>query len=324
MLRSAWTACRDAGALVVSLPTLWGAYIAQALGIPCIYALMQPLSRTAAFQCSLLPFQLPNWPALNRLSYFLVEQAVWLPWRGLLNDWLRSELRLRPPAISGPLSRLYENGATVLYAVSPSVISRPMDWPVNHRLTGFWFLEPATDWRPPARLVDFLAAGPAPLYFGFGSGGLRDPQVAQEAILRALEGSPFRALIHLPSQPSGALDPRRVYFTGDVPHTWLFPRCAGAVHHGGAGTTAAALRAGIPSLVVPQASDQFFWGRRVRSLGAGPEPIPQPALDELRLTGGLRRLADDPALGVNARRLSAAIQKEDGVRAAAAQIRDLL
>ncbi len=325
MLHSAWKACQGARALVVSLPTLWGAYIAEALGIPCIYALMQPLSRTAAFPCSLLPVRLPNWPALNRFSYFLIEQALWLPWRGLLNQWLRTELHLPSSKLFSPTSRLYEKGTAVLYAISPSVIPHPVDWPVNHQLTGYWFLDPGPIWRPPADLVDFLASGLPPLYFGFGSGGLRRQQACEEAIVQALERSSFRAVIHFPPQiVHQTSDTRRFYITSDIPHSWLFPHCAGAIHHGGAGTIAAALRAGIPSLVVPQAADQFFWASRVQSLHAGPDPIPQHLLNVDNLSAGLSRFADEPALAENARRLSAAIQSENGVQEAVSWIRDFL
>jgi sterol 3beta-glucosyltransferase len=325
MLHSAWEACQGAGALVVSLPTLWGAYIAKALGIPYLFALLQPLSRTAAFQCSLFPVSLPDWAPLNRISYFLVEQAIWLPWRRLLNQWLRSELHLPPAPFTGPASRLYEKGVFVLHAISPSIVPRPKDWPTNHRLTGFWTLDPAPAWQPPADLVDFLAAGPAPLYFGFGSGGLHRQQAAVEAILQALDHTSSRAVIQLPPELfPHSLDTRRVTFSDNIPHTWLFPYCAGAVHHGGAGTTAAALRAGIPSLIVPQASDQFFWARRVQSLGAGPVPIPQYALDGSKLTAGLRWLSDDLNLTENARRLAAAIQREGGARETAAFIENHL
>ncbi len=325
MLHSAWKACQGARAVVVSLPTLWGVYIAEALDIPCINALMQPLSRTAAFPCSLLPFRLPNWPVLNSLSYFWVEQALWLPWRGLLKQWLRTELHLPPSKLFSPTSRLYEKGATVLYAISPSVIPRPVDWPVNHQLTGYWFLDPNPTFHPPAELVDFLAAGPPPLYFGFGSGGLRRQQACEEAIVQALERSAFRAVIHFPPQTAHQTsDTRRFFITGDIPHSWLFPQCAGAVHHGGAGTIAAALRAGIPSLVVPQAADQFFWASRVQSLKAGPDPIPQHLLDVNNLSAGLSHFADEPALAENARRLSAAIQLENGVQEAVSRIRDFL
>ena len=321
MLRSAWTVCQGAGAVLVGLPTLWGAYIAEALGIPCIYALMQPFSRTAAFPCSLLPIQAPNWPPLNRFSYILVEQAIWLPWRGLIKQWLRSEVHFSPATFSTPAAGLYEKQAYVVYAFSPHIVPRPSDWPVTHRLTGFWFIDPPPAWRPTPDLEQFLAPGQPPVYIGFGSTGLRRKQAAIAAITRALEHTHVRAVIDLPRVDfPDSFDTRRVFFACGTPHSWLFARCSSAVHHGGAGTTAAALRAGIPSLVVPLAADQFFWANRVHSLGAGPQPIPQRSLDGAKLAAGLDQLVGVPALADQARHLSAAIQGENGARQAAAII----
>lgn len=321
MLRSAWIVCQGAGAVVVGLPTLWGAYISEALGIPGIYALMQPFSRTAAFPCSLLPAHLPNWPPLNRFSYFLFEQAIWLPWRSLIKQWLRSELRFSPAAFSTPAAGLYEKKALVLYAFSPHIVPRPSDWPFTHRLTGFWFLDPPPSWRPPPDLEQFLASGQAPLYIGFGSTGLRRKQTVITAVTQALNQVPVRAVIDLPCADfPESFDTRRAFFASGTPHSWLFARCSGAVHHGGAGTTAAALCAGIPSLVIPLAADQFFWADRVHSLGAGPLPVPQRSLDGAKLAAGLEQLAGVPALANQALHLGAAIQDEDGARQAAAII----
>ena len=322
MLRSAWKACQNAEAVVVGLPTLWGAYIAEALGIPCIHALMQPFSRTSALQCSLLPIRLPNWSPLNRFSYFLIELAVWLPWRTILIHWMQNELHLPRVSMKSPALKLYEKDAVVLYAISPHVVPRPTDWPAKHRMTGFWFLDPPSYWQPPAALVDFLSKGKPPFYIGFGSAGPRRQQAAVTAICQALEQTDIRAVIHLsPEIFPRSLDTRRIFFVGDVPHTWLFSRCAGAIHQGGAGTTAAALYSGIPSLVVPHAVDQFFWASRVNALGAGPEPIPQRSLSGENLLAGLQKLAGYPSLAENARSLSADIHCEGGARQAAALIK---
>ncbi len=325
MLRSAWTVCQGAGSVVIGLPTLWGAYIAEALDIPCIYALMQPFSRTAAFPCSLLPARLPNWPPLNRFSYFLVEQAIWLPWRGLIKQWLRSEVRFSPASFSGPAAGLYKKQAHVLYAFSPHIVPRPSDWPDTHRLAGFWFLDPPLAWRPPSDLEQFLVSGEVPFYIGFGSTGLRRKQAAIAVITQALNQISVRAVIDLPRADfPDSFDTRAVFFARNTPHSWLFARCAGAVHHGGAGTTAAALRAGIPSLVVPLAADQFFWANRVYSLGAGPQPILQRSLDGSKLAAGLEQLVGDPSLADQARHLGALIHDESGARQAAALINNYL
>ena len=99
----------------------------------------------------------------------------------------------------------------------------------------------------------------------------------------------------------------------DVPHEWLFPRMAAVVHHGGAGTTGAGLRAGVPSVLTPLGFDQPFWGRRVVALGVGPEPVSRRALTTERLAAAIRRAVTDHAMRERAARLGERISAENGV-----------
>ncbi len=325
MLDEAARACRDVAALVVGLPTLWGAHLAEALNIPCVYAFLQPFSRTAAFASALMPLDLPHWAPLNRASHTWVEQAVWQPWRGVIQAWRNDCLGLPPAPFWGIADRLYAQNASVLYAYSASVVPSPPDWPAHHRPTGFWFLDPPAGWAPPPDLAQFLAGGPPPVYLGFGSVGVRDQATAANLILEALRQSDLRAVVNLPPAAFTApLPAGQVHLLSDTPHTWLFPRCAALVHHGGAGTTAAGLRAGVPALVTPLATDQFFWGSRVAALGAGPKPLPQRALTAGRLAQGLLQLTQDSALQRGANELGTKIRAEMGVPAAVAALRDLL
>ena len=317
MLAEAAQACRTAAALVVGLPTLWGAHLAEALNIPCTYAFLQPFSRTAAFSSALLPFALPNWAPLNRASHTWVEQAIWQPWRGLIQAWRRDRLSLPPAPFWGIADRLYATETVVLNAFSALVVPPPPDWPVRHRPTGFWQLDPPDGWTPAPELAQFLAAGPPPVYIGFGSPGLRQQAATAGLILDALRQSGLRAVVNLP--PGAFVTPPpadRVFLISETPHAWLFARCAALVHHGGAGTTAAGLRAGRPAVVIPMATDQFFWGGRVQALGVGPPPLPQRALTAERLAQGLLQAAQNSALQRRAAELGTAIRAEQGVAAA--------
>jgi len=325
MLDEAALACRDAAALVVGLPTLWGAHLAEALHVPCVYAFLQPISRSAAFASALLPFNLPHWAPLNRASHTWVEQAVWQPWRDIIQNWRRNRLGLPPAPFWGITDRLYARDASVLYAFSPQVVPPPPDWPAHHRPTGFWFLDPPAGWAPPPELAQFLAAGPPPVYIGFGSPGLRQQTAAAGMVVEALRQSGLRALVNLPSGAFAAAPPAaQVLLLSKIPHAWLFARCAALAHHGGAGTTAAGLRAGVPALVIPLATDQFFWGSRVQALGIGPKPLPQRALTTQRLAQGLLQAAQDSAMQRAAGELGAKIRAEDGLAAAIARVRSLL
>ena len=135
--------------------------------------------------------------------------------------------------------------------------------------------------------------------------------------LRAVAALPAAAF---PAQAGGL----PIFPLGDVPHAWLFPRCAALAHHGGAGTTAAGLRAGLPTLVLPRATDQFFWARRVYTLGCGPRPLAQRSLSATALARALQDLAASPAYAHRARQLGAALGQEHGAAAAARLIAEKL
>ncbi len=167
----------------------------------------------------------------------------------------------------------------VIYGFSPSVVQKPPDWGDHVEITGYWFLDRQPGWQPPADLADFLAAGAPPVYIGFGSMSTRKPQETTELVLRALSRDRQRGLLLTGWGGLSEIDlPDYVFKIEFAPHDWLFPQMAAVVHHGGAGTTAAGLRAGIPTIIVPHFIDQPFWGQRVADLGAGPQPIPRRQL----------------------------------------------
>jgi UDP:flavonoid glycosyltransferase YjiC (YdhE family) len=281
--------------------------------------MLQPFSRTRAFRSALLPpGLLPDWPALNRLSYFLIEQAVWQPWRIVINQWRQKQLGLTAAPLFGIADRLYAPNALLLTAASPRVVPPPPDWPPTHHLTGFWFLDPPPAWQPPSDLVDFLQAGPSPVYVGFGSPGPRQQASAAEIILQSARSTGMRMATALPAAafPPDALG-KQIFPLEDMPHSWLFPRCAALVHHGGAGTTAAGFRAGVPAVVIPRATDQFFWGQRVHTLGCGPRPLAQHTLNAENLAHALQQTLTDATMAGRARSLGNLICEEKGVENAA-------
>jgi sterol 3beta-glucosyltransferase len=197
--------------------------------------------------------------------------------------------------------------------MSPHVVP-PID-DANVSTTGYWFLDERAD--PPAELDRFLAAGDAPVYVGFGSMSSSDPAATLRMIVAATERAGRRAVIGRGWSGAAALDlPRTVYMLDAAPHQWLFPRMAALVHHGGAGTTAAGLAAGKPTLIVPHRADQPYWGRRVAALGVGVAPLPRRKLSLDTLAERLERLLGDRSIQAKAAALGEQIRAERGVEAA--------
>jgi UDP:flavonoid glycosyltransferase YjiC (YdhE family) len=213
----------------------------------------------------------------------------------------------------------------VLYGYSRHVWPPPGGWDATNHVTGYWFLDAHADWLPPQDLLEFLDAGDPPVYVGFGSMGNRNPAEAAEITLQALQRAGQRGVL---AAGWGGLSPAElpesVYMTSSIPHNWLFPRMAAVVHHGGAGTTAAGLRAGIPSIVVPFMGDQPCWGQRVAALGVGPRPIPRRKLTVEALAAAIGQAIHDSQMRQRARQLGENIRDEHGVANAVAIVRKLL
>ncbi len=198
------------------------------------------------------------------------------------------------------------------------MVPTPPEWRGRAELTGYWFLDRSADWQPPAQLEAFLRDGTPAVYAGFGSMTMKNPDVALDAIVTAVERVDCRAVI---SAGWAGLQPQRISncidATNDMPHDWLFPRMASIVHHGGAGTSAAALRAGRPSVVIPFFSDQPFWGRWLERIGATAKPLPIKRLSADELAKAIDLTLTSRTLREAAEGLGTRIRQEDGVARAA-------
>jgi UDP:flavonoid glycosyltransferase YjiC (YdhE family) len=211
-----------------------------------------------------------------------------------------------------PLGELETNGTLELRAYSPSVVSCTGAASPSRTTTGYWFLETPLDPEPTEELLRFMDQGAPPVCVGFGSMGTADPAAMRELVVQALDGR--RGVLVGDLHSYGATElPGSVIAVGAVDHGWLFERCAAAVHHGGAGTTAAALRAGVPSVIVPHMLDQRAWAQRLHELGASPVPIPRRKLSVQRLREGIAAAADDPRFIRRTAELRAQIADENGI-----------
>ncbi len=306
--------------IITGMAGLGGIFsIADRYNIPVIQAYVVPFAPTQEFATPLVP-SLPFGKILNPLSYHVMHQMFWQGTKSVDIE-VRKLLGLPKPPFWGPFGSLARRQMPTLYGYSRHVLPRPQDWRPEYHVTGYWFLDEATGWQPPADLVDFLDAGEAPVYIGFGSMGSRNPAEAGRIALDALERSGRRGVL---ASGWGGLKPASVpdtvHLISSLPHSWLFPRMAAVVHHGGAGTTAAGLRAGIPSVITPFGMDQPFWGRRLADLGVGPQPIPRKRLTDERLADAITEAVTDPAIRRRARELGEKIRNEDGIANAVAQI----
>ncbi|MFG2018394.1 glycosyltransferase [Actinomadura geliboluensis] len=310
--------CSDAckGADLILGPTLGflPRHIGEHLGVPWALIHFQPSEPTGAFPHPFVPQARMLGPWGRRASFRAVDEIAWQLSRPFINPWRDASLGL--PRL--PLRGRRPDGP-VLACFSPAVVPRPADWGPGVHLTGYWFLD-EPEWEPPAELAEFLAAGPAPVYVGFGSMVPKDSAMTDLTVRTALKLAGVRGIV----QGDPATSDEHVLAVRDVPHAWLFPRMAAVVHHGGAGTTAAGLRAGVPTVVCPFFGDQPYWGERVAALGAGPRPLPFRAMTVPRLAAKVRRAVQDPDVADRADDLGRRIRAEDGVGRAREVIDTLL
>ena len=312
--QDAWHAAQGAEAIIYKYSWITGYSIAQKLGVPCAAAMLFPLTPTRAFPSFLIGSGIDRGPLLNRLTWSLSEQVVWQLLRPD-DTKLRRELGLHPLPFFGPYARQQREDMPVFYAYSPAVLPRPADWSERIQVTGYWSLDPPPGWQPPADLLHFLQAGPPPISIGFGSMASRDAEATLDLILKALELSGQRGVLLSGWAGLGKTHalPESVFSAESLPHSWLFPQMAAVVHHGGAGTTGAGLRSGVPSILIPVAADQPSWARQVYALGAAPAPLPFQTLTAERLAEAIHEAVTNPAMRLRATELSKQIQAEDGV-----------
>jgi sterol 3beta-glucosyltransferase len=315
LMEGARRACQGVDAVVFSTLGMGAYHIAEKLGIPCFWALPFPFfCRTRSLPNLAFP-RLPLGSIYNLGTHILVEQFAQQTTGRSINRWRRERLNLSPVSLfKWPYRELQGQPVPMFFCYSPAIVPKPSDWGDHVHVTGYWFLDHSPDWCPPSALVDFLGAGPAPVYIGFGSMSSRDPKTTAQIVLGALKESGQRAVIATGWGGMSSIDlPGDVFKIKAVPHTWLFPRMAAVVHHGGAGTTAAGLRAGVPSVIVPYFGDQSFWGRQVERLGVGPKPVPRKEMAAQRLGAAITAAVVDKDIRERAARLGERIRAEDGV-----------
>lgn len=284
-----------------------------------------PLNPTREFAFVGAP-PIPTWfpfpQGYNRFSYTLVQRVQWMAMGGGRNEIAAKHLGLPKSKFKDFQAALAVTPALTL--VSKHLVQRPADWASHFQVTGYLF-DDDPDWKPPQELSDFLAAGDAPVYIGFGSMPDSKPQATTHLMMEAVQRSGKRAVILTGWAGLGAEDvPANIHMLKYAPHSWLFPRMAAVVHHGGAGTTAAGFRAGVPTVIVPHNADQPYWGRRANQLGVGTAPIPRKKLSVENLSAAIHQATSDRAMQDRAAELGRKIASEDGLSEAVKAVSEFL
>jgi sterol 3beta-glucosyltransferase len=293
---------------------------AEALGLPCLGTYLAPAVPTEEFALPGLPQSGDAGPAANLASGRELLAGAGSLYAGILPR-LRGRLGLPPGRVGG------SDGAEgtvwpVCHGFSPLVVPRPADWPSGAEVSGYWWPARPEGWQPPPGLVDFLAAGPPPVFIGFGSMAPGQGEQLSQVIAEAVTRAGVRAVVQAGwAGLTGTGE--QILAVGDLPHDWLFPQVAAVVHHAGAGTTGAGLRAGVPAVPVPVLADQPFWAHRLRDLGVAPEPVYFAKLTAEALGGAMRECLGEPGYRERAISLARRIAAEDGAAAVLARIERL-
>jgi sterol 3beta-glucosyltransferase len=286
-----------------------GHTIAEGLSLPYLDLPLQPLAPTREFGPPMLGVRSLG-AVGNRIAGHGMGLAVEQVFAGALPALRR---RLGLPRMSAASAwRAWERQARpVLHGFSELVVPRPGDWRPGLTVAGYWWPYDG-EARLPSELRDFLDAGPPPVFVGLGSATVPDPERLSTAVVRALRRAGLRGVIQrgwAGLEACGA----DLLTVDEVPHAALFPRMAAVVHHAGAGTTAAGVRAGVPAVPVPVQFDEGFWSARLVALGVAPRALPLRRLTADALASALTRATRDPAFARRAAELGARVREEDGV-----------
>ena len=305
-----------ADVIIANPPSFAHIHCAEKLGIPVHLMFTMPWSPTHVFPHPLANIKSTDTdPSLsNLISYSLVEGLTWQGLGRVINNFRRENLRLEPVSLLYAPNLLNRLEIPYTYCWSPALIPKPNDWGNHISIAGFYFLSLASSFTPDPDLMKFLNSGPPPVYIGFGSIVVDDPDAMTNMIFQAVKKAGVRALV---SKGWGGLGkeglvvPDEIFMLGNIPHDWLFKRVSCVVHHGGAGTTAAGIALGCPTVVVPFFGDQPFWGAMVARAGAGPHPVAYKKLTADILAAQITE-ALKPATKDQAATLAASIAQEKG------------
>lgn len=325
MLEDLWAGASDADAIIYH-PKAFGGYdIAEKLNVPVFIAHPVPaFIPTGEFPNPIVPVSTSLGAWGNKQTY-AVNQWQTAPYLNLINKWREHVLHLPKRSVRTNILHIHHKPIPVLIGCSPSVVRSPADWVHPHHMSGFWFLDEQPDWNPPSELDLFLKSGKPPVCIGFSSMPLNEPERVKGMMVEALRRTGERGIMIAGwgnmKVESATED---LYFIDSVPHSWLFPRTSAVLHHGGAGTTAAALKAGKPMVVCPFTGDQPYWARTMHRIGVAPAPLPGKKMTAASVAEAIQMAVNTPFFREKAEKIGQAIERENGVQQTVSYIENYL
>ncbi len=313
MVADMYAACIGSDLIIYHPGCTIGYFAAKEMGIPAIMASPFPMHKTTEYLSVVMYGKAKHNKRNLTLSYKMIQTMLWIASKSSLKSFWKKEKGSLPQDFHCPFERVSANYPAVV-SCSNYVFPRPRDWNENIHQNGYWFVEEQTDYIPSKDLMEFLSNGDKPIYIGFGSmTALGNYEELLQIVVEGLKKAGKRGVVSgLRGEESL---PDNIYAIGSVPHSWLFPQMAAVCHHGGAGTSAAGFRAGVPSVIVPFSNDQFAWAHRAYDLKVGAFPIYKKDLAADKLAEGIAYALRDDIVR-NAKKLGENIAKENGVKAA--------
>ncbi|KAI0061655.1 UDP-Glycosyltransferase/glycogen phosphorylase [Artomyces pyxidatus] len=320
LLVDSWEQCQDADVLLESPSAMAGVHIAEALHIPYFRTFTMPWTKTRQFPHAFLSPPVES-PTFNAASYVLFDNVLWTATSSQINRWRKKTMHIGPT----DMGHLAQSKIPFIYNFSQAVVPKPLDWGDATAISGYWFLDnPDLGWTPPPTLITWMEKARKDekpiVYIGFGSIVVPNPNAVTKNIIKAVQKSGVRAIISkgwsarmAKPDEEEVVFPEECYPLEKVPHDWLFPQIDAALHHGGAGTTGASLRAGIPTLIRPWFGDQFFWASRMQKLGVGLKVTSTRASE---IADALTKATTDRIMKEKAASVGERIREENGVQSA--------
>ncbi len=315
MVNDYYSAC-DGSELIIYHPGCTiGYFAAQKFGVPSVLASPFPMHKTKEYLSVVMYGKTKSNVLTNKISYAMIQGMLWMASKDSVKGFWKKRFGKAPDNFGCPFERHTDKKHPAIVSCSNYVFKRPQDWNENIYQNGYWFVEEPSEYRPSDELAAFLDACDKPVYIGFGSmTSLEKHDGLAEIAVEALIISGKRGIICGMGRPENL--PENIIAIDGAPHTWLFERVSAVCHHGGAGTTAAGFKAGVPSIIIPFSNDQFAWAHRAYDLGVGSKPIPKKELSAEKLADAIRNALTDEIVA-NADNLGKKIASENGAMACA-------